>query len=256
MTYLSFTLQRYLAPSVEKYTSHLRGHAASTASGGHRVRVAAQRRERMRMRLIESALLVFGQKGLDATDIQDVIDMAGVSRGSFYNYFRTNEELMGAVMLELANELLALIDPVVASRPDPAERVACGVRMVLKTARAYPLLARFATKVGSCMPIENNLAMMYLPRDILAGLDAGRFKTADVVAAMTLALGAAHGALSAMALKADLPERYPENIAFHVLMGLGVQADEAAHLVNKPLDCLPLPQDALLQRAKCHSVPF
>lgn len=38
--------------------------------------------------------------------IDDVIAEAGVSRGTFYNYFRTNTELMAAVGETLADELV------------------------------------------------------------------------------------------------------------------------------------------------------
>jgi len=62
-----------------------------------RWRAGAERRQRMRLRLIESALPVFAEKGLDAASIDDVIAAAGVSRGTFYNYFRTDVELAAAV---------------------------------------------------------------------------------------------------------------------------------------------------------------
>ena len=48
----------------------------------HRTRVAAEKRARMRRKLVESALLVFAEKGVDASVIEDVIAVAGVSRGT------------------------------------------------------------------------------------------------------------------------------------------------------------------------------
>jgi len=38
-----------------------------------------------------------------------------MARGSFYNYFKTNEELLVAVASEINNELLRAIDPVIVS---------------------------------------------------------------------------------------------------------------------------------------------
>ena len=72
----------------------------------HRPRVAAERRARMRRKLVESALFVFAEKGVDASVIEDVIAAAGVSRGTFYNYFRTNAELLAAAINELGNEVV------------------------------------------------------------------------------------------------------------------------------------------------------
>ena len=49
--------------------------------------MAAERRARMRRTLVEAALLVFAEKGVDASVIDDVITAAGVSRGTFYKLF-------------------------------------------------------------------------------------------------------------------------------------------------------------------------
>lgn len=220
----------------------------AAASEDHRVRVAAARRERMRMRLVESALHVFADKGLDAADIQDVIEHAKVSRGSFYNYFRTNEELMAAVLEALSNELLDLVDAVVTSRKDPAERVACGIRMVLHAARTHRLYARFAARVGIEKAVGNSLALQYLPRDIGAGMEAGQFHVASPMAALVLALGTTHGAICAMAMGAELPEEFPEEVAQHVLLGLGMSRVVARKLVGKPIDAVRFPPEALLAR--------
>ncbi|MEY4756642.1 MAG: hypothetical protein RJA34_1540, partial [Pseudomonadota bacterium] len=68
-----------------------------------RSRVAADKRERMRARLIEAAMEVFATQGVEATVIEDVIAQAGVSRGTFYNYFRTTEAVMSAVQQAVGN---------------------------------------------------------------------------------------------------------------------------------------------------------
>ena len=76
----------------------------SPVATDHRPRVAAERRARMRRKLVESALLVFAEKGVDASVIEDVIAAAGVSRGTFYNYFCTNGELLAAAITSSATK--------------------------------------------------------------------------------------------------------------------------------------------------------
>ena len=101
----------------------------------HRPRVAALRRERMRSRLIESALTLVAKNGVAATSIDDITSEAQVSRGTFYKYFDSPSALVEAVAKEVTNRLLALIDPVVLTHDDPVKRVATGVRLVLGLAR-------------------------------------------------------------------------------------------------------------------------
>ena len=97
----------------------------------HRTRVAAERRARMHRKLVESALLVFAEKGVDAPVIDDVIAAAGVSRGTFYNYFRTNGELLAAAIQQLGNELVEHIEERVKAIPSPAVRVFTGLRLYM-----------------------------------------------------------------------------------------------------------------------------
>src|SRR3974390_886344 len=115
----------------------------------HRPRVAAERRARMRRTLVEAALLVCAEKGVYVSVIDDVITAAGVSRGTFYNYFRTNAELLVAAIEELGNEVVQLIEARVQALPSPAARLIGGLRLYLDTARRFPLLARFIARVGA-----------------------------------------------------------------------------------------------------------
>jgi AcrR family transcriptional regulator len=92
----------------------------------HRTRTAELRREQMRRRLIESAIIVFAEHGVSSAVIGQVIATAGVSRGSFYNYFRTNEELSDAVCMELAGELVAHAEAALTEDMVPETALAVG----------------------------------------------------------------------------------------------------------------------------------
>ena len=142
-------------------------------SEDHRTRAGAYRREKMRSRLIESALLVFARRGVEGSVIDEVITTAEVSRGTFYNYFRTNEELLTAVAQEVGNQMLEVVDPVVREHTDPAVRVACGVRLTLMVARAHPHLAAFIGRVGPPALGAQSLVTEYLPRDLADGMAEG-----------------------------------------------------------------------------------
>jgi AcrR family transcriptional regulator len=57
----------------------------------------AQAQER-RAQLLETALALFAEKGLDATTMRDLAEAAGVAQGLVYHYFRSKEELFYAVV--------------------------------------------------------------------------------------------------------------------------------------------------------------
>ncbi len=215
-----------------------------------RTRVAAEKRERMRTRLIESALQVFNDKGAEATVIDDLITHAQVSRGTFYNHFRTTDEAMAAVLQELGNELLMLVDAAIVDRPDPAERLACGVRMVLHAARQYPQAGRFISRVGVVRSLDKMPSLGYLMRDLIEATQAGRFTLSDPMLGMDLVVGTTSAALFSLSARTSMSDDYPQEIAFHILLGLGMTRAAARKLVDKPIQAVQLPPEALLMRTR------
>lgn len=217
-------------------------------SPDHRSRVAQERRERMRQRLIESAMLVFAEKGVDASVIDDVIAAAGVSRGSFYNYFRTNAELLGAVGERLGNEMMEIIEPVVGGLADPAMRVATGLRLYLQLAVDYPLLGRFVSRAGLNALSPSNLVFEYLPPHIAAGVAAGRFADRGLEVALDLIAGTMLLALHRISQGATTPD-YPAKIVAAVMTGLGVAGPEALRLAAPPPPAVTIADGSLLARS-------
>lgn len=216
------------------------------SSENHRTRVAAERREKTRARLLESALLVFAEKGPEAAVIDDVIARAGMARGSFYNYFRTNEELLEAVAGEISDELLRVIDPVVQLQEDPVARVASGTRLLLHAVRKYPLLGAFLSRLRWPDASSQLQGIGFLARDLEVGIKQKKFTCAPRVA-IDLVAGAMFAAISS--LTRQIPTKdYPEAIVKAVLQGLGVNEENAARAVKLPLSAIVLHDQSILKR--------
>jgi len=52
-------------------------------------------------RLLESAKILFSQKGYYATSVEDIVESAGLSKGAFYFYFKSKEELFKSLVEEM-----------------------------------------------------------------------------------------------------------------------------------------------------------
>lgn len=202
----------------------------------------------MRARLVESALAVFAEKGVGASVIQDVIATAGVSQGTFYNYFRTNEELLTAVAEELSNELINMIEGEVNKYADPAVRIATGVRLYLYKARAFPLFARFIVQTGIHLATPNHLIYEYLPPHLEEGFASGRFHRIPVEVALDLISGLALAAIGRL-ITGEAPEDYPELIVTTLLRALGISEKTAEKIAFAPLEPLAMAEDSLVARA-------
>ncbi|KAK48618.1 TetR family transcriptional regulator [Caballeronia jiangsuensis] len=226
---------------------------ATESSENHRTRVGALRREKTRIRLIESALAVFAEKGADAPTIDDFIAAAGVARGTFYNYFRTTAELLSAVAGESSDEVLAVIDPLVRAIDDPAQRVVVGSRLYMSMAARYPLWGAFITRVGTKRGSRGRLLDEYLMRDLQMALDAGRFDVADVVVARDIALGSIMYGIETL-LSGDAPVDYAEQSMYALMRAFGIGAKEARKLAYAPITDPSAPRGAIFERVDASAV--
>lgn len=233
--------------SLHSATMPFSSSATASREDNHRTRVGAERREKTRARLLECALIVFARRGLTAGVIDDVITMAGMSRGTFYNYFRTNEDLFLGVAEEVGNEFIRCVDPLVVEHSDPGARVAAGLRYSLLIARQYPTGAAFIVK-GGATAIRNGEATRNVARDVSAGIAKGRFSPIPEMLVQDIVFGSIASALESV-LHPNCDPAYPDLFAQSILQALGVPRQTAQRLARAPLAPLILPEDSLLVRA-------
>jgi AcrR family transcriptional regulator len=67
------------------------------------------RRERTRT-LCEAALVLFLQRGVESTTVDEITKAAGVAKGSFYRYFTDKEQLVEALFGPLADTVASAMD--------------------------------------------------------------------------------------------------------------------------------------------------
>ena len=56
--------------------------------------------------LLDAALMVFCEKGYESSSVQDIIDAVGVTRGAFYHYFNSKEEVMKLIAVKQAQNII------------------------------------------------------------------------------------------------------------------------------------------------------
>jgi AcrR family transcriptional regulator len=200
----------------------------------HRPRVAAERRERMRLHLLSAALRVVAEKGPAALSIDDVVSAAGVARGTFYKYFPSPDALVRELALESANELIRIAEPVVQRYEDPAERVACGIRLVARMAIDNPSVASFIVRLGWPDLRGPDLLLDFVRRDLSAGIRKGRFRRMPITLALNIVAGAVLGAAHCM-LDPKCEADFAEQTAAAALRALGIDPKTAERVAASPL---------------------
>ena len=217
----------------------------------HRVRVAAARRERMRTRLLEAALSVFGAADGESAVVDEVIRRAEVSRGTVYNYFDNADALLKVIADRVGTELMTAVAPIVEARDDPAERVSAGVRSWICLVEQYPHLAAFFRRAGLYI-LQAEQVRTDLPRDLMLGMKSGQFTIGELELGFVLVAGTVLAAINTMAV-GEVPRRYGSKLAERILMSLGVDSRRALHISRMRIDAPQIPAEALIARARFRS---
>lgn len=198
----------------------------------------------MRLRLLSTAVRVGALKGPASLTIDDVILGAEVSRGSFYKYFPSTEALLREVATHIANELITMAEPLVVGFDDPAERVACGIRVFSRTAIDHPVVAAFIVRLGWPDVHRPDILLDFLRRDLGTGIRQRRFARVPIALALNIVVGAVMGATHCM-LAPGCERDFAEQSAAAALRALGIDAAEAKQIATRRLPPVERPATGL-----------
>jgi AcrR family transcriptional regulator len=157
-------------------------------TGDHRVKVAEKKRIVMRARLVDATMRVIGNGGMTAPVIDDVIREAKVSRGTFYNYFNTLDDVLDLIGHELNDQMTTEILPIYDMLTVPWQRFAVGFRVFLIRAMFDHTWAGVVTRTDAWT--QDTLVDHYMGKDLAAGKAAGQFFFDDLQVAKDFLKGA------------------------------------------------------------------
>jgi AcrR family transcriptional regulator len=86
-----------------------------TPASGRELRARGQRTVR---RLLDAGIQVFGAKGYFPARVDDIVKVAKTSHGTFYLYFANKEDLFRALVLDVTDEIGALVESLGPLSPD------------------------------------------------------------------------------------------------------------------------------------------
>lgn len=191
-----------------------------------RAEIGEQRRLRTRGRILRAAAQVIAETGTDRATVDDFIVAAGVSRGTFYNHFKSQQELLDELWRIVGREPFLEIGRLCGEIACPVERFAATTRMVLMRATVdhtwgWLIVALSASEAT----LTDDLRAYPLP-DLMAGKHAARFRYKSEKAAVDLVVGAMRAGLRAL-LGGRREAQYPQSLCNMLLLALGVSQREA-----------------------------
>jgi AcrR family transcriptional regulator len=198
----------------------------------HRTRVGRQRSARTSSRIVQAALGVFAERGPDAPVIDEFVQAAGIARGTFYNHFKSVEELLQATSAWTTGEVVRAVAEAMAGIEGPTLRLGVGLRLFFARAQRDPIWCRFVARVWKVGAIE-------LPtRDLEEGIRLGLLRVPSREAALDATFGAIREALHRIA-SGRTPSSFGDQMAEICLRALGADSRRIAAVLAHELPVLP-----------------
>lgn len=195
----------------------------------------SRRRDRTREALLAAGRALFARRDVDAVSIDEIVNLAEVAKGSFYNHFADKDAFAREIGAAVRNKIEDMISKATVGVTDPALHVALGMCVFVHFANTSRDAARVLYKLndGSTMveaPINRRVGDV-----VRRGLEAERFRDIDLQTGILLVMGQ-----TVITVRHILEERRtasPETVACAMaqtmLRGLGVPLAEARRLASR-----------------------
>ena len=199
-----------------------------------RAAIGRERRARTRARIIAAAFEIFGDENGLFARIEDVVDLAGVTRATFYNHFAGMVELREALTHEVTHDFLMAVTRTIAQLPDPRVQSAVAVRFYLHRARGDRKWGWSMLNMSASGMIFGAETYRQAQRTLSEGIASGHFPLGSAELGRDILLGTALAAMGSL-VRETMPPDYPEIVAGHILAALGVPLEQARDIAHQPL---------------------
>jgi len=180
-----------------------------------------------RAALTSAAAELFTSRGVDATTIDHIAARAGLSKGSFYHYFRTKADILAAVRTRFAVEFRERVAASVERRGNASwsEKLAAWVEgMIAAYFELHPLHdVLFHDSEGPNRELVSEyLTVRHLIELLRSGMSAGAWHVQDPRAAAVIMFCGLHGAIDEALITGTPREEIAQAITplFRQMMGM------------------------------------
>jgi AcrR family transcriptional regulator len=192
-----------------------------------------KKKERTRRQLIDAAVDVIAERG-EAFSISDVATRAGVSNGTFYNYFTDRDDLIGAIVPEVIGAFTSENAMAMADE-DPVVRFASITAMALTQAIIAPDRIRVVLRLDAAQQaIAGDDLLAHLRDDVSAGFAEGRFSIEPTDALLDIIVGSLLTAARRLAT-GEGHATYAVEVIELLLRTLGIEQPEARAIAEQAM---------------------
>jgi len=144
--------------------------------------------DKVRKKIIDAASILYSQKGFNATSIDEISEMAGVSLPVTHRYIRNKSEIIGMILEDVLKMFQDNLMMMIKGIDDPEEKLAIAVNIYFKVIDQQREKALLIYQKSNSLDKTNKSHIMQLEVDISnifakiirEGIEYGIFKRVDV----------------------------------------------------------------------------
>lgn len=152
--------------------------------------------EQRRAELLAAGQALFGAKGIAATSLEDIAQRAGVSKGLFYLYFHSKEDLVLALQEQFSHQVAARMRTAADSQADWTAKLDACAQASFECHRdlhdLHEVLFHHAIPIGQRAHPAHALTTGIIQDLLEAGTAAGAFDVADPETTAVLCYASMH----------------------------------------------------------------
>ncbi|MFC1581032.1 TetR/AcrR family transcriptional regulator [Thermodesulfobacteriota bacterium] len=143
---------------------------------------------KVRRKIVDTASLLYAQKGFAATSIEEISERAGVSLPVTHHYIKKKSEIMRLIMEDLLNIFKESLSKELMGVDDPEEQLAIAVILYIRVMDKHREKALLIYQKSSALDRNSRTKVMELEVQVskvfagivVAGIEKGVFRKLDV----------------------------------------------------------------------------
>ena len=200
-----------------------------------RAEIGREKRARTKAQLIAAAKALCARQPWESVTVDEVVNEAGVAKGTFYTHFDDLDELAAEIADELIKSFDELIQPFRLSLSDPLLRMAFGCDAFIEKALSDRLWASLAARMARSYPTVGKVAQKHLYEDLREALKQSPQAGLSLRLALEVSIGIVFQVMAAIG-EGRLKDDDRTEVVRCILTAIGVGKREAASICARLAD--------------------
>ncbi|MEQ8200580.1 MAG: TetR/AcrR family transcriptional regulator [Syntrophomonadaceae bacterium] len=198
--------------------------------------IMTSKMQEKRDRILESALVLFAEKGYFETPVREIIDLSGYGTGTFYKYFNNKEDVLKVLLQDFLDQIVTAVNDFFRDEKDLYVRFIESKRVMLevfvrneKMAQIYSRVQGISEIIDQCLQEFDDRFLAFTGRNIEYGINKGLFRDIPVTPVVSATLAMINYAVNQWIVRKKISEQEMIDmvLSFHHSLAIGLVRDHS-----------------------------